>query len=104
MKSQSTFPVSTFEKTLIETIRNLQPRRAEQVLDFARWLKTQAESTTLVDEEISEEELEQEEKAWEQAYLENRNEFRAMAQEAIRDLEAGDTLEMVIENGKISPK
>ena len=39
--------------------------------------------------------LELEEKAWEQVYLANRDDFRAMAHEALVDLDAGDTLEMI---------
>ena len=46
--------------------------------------------------------LELEEKAWEQFFLANRDNFLAMAQEALEDLEAGNTLEMVIENGEVS--
>jgi hypothetical protein len=48
-------------------------------------------------------ELELEEKAWQQFYLANQDEFRAMAQDAIRDLEVGETLDIVIENGTIMP-
>ena len=61
MKSQATPNVSAFEQALINTIRSLQPNRAEQVLDFARWLQTQP---VVTDEEITEEELELEEEAW----------------------------------------
>lgn len=42
-----------------------------------------------------------EEKAWEESYQANQDKFRAIAQEALNDLEAGETLEMVIENGKV---
>ena len=40
--------------------------------------------------------MELEEKAWGQVYLANRDDFRAMAREALVDLDAGDTLEMII--------
>ena len=49
-------------------------------------------------------ELDHEEKSWERAYMANRDHFRAMAQQALSDLDAGETLELVIENGKISAK
>ena len=47
--------------------------------------------------------IELEEKLWEAAYLENRDKFRAMALEALVELEMGETLDMVIRDGKIQP-
>lgn len=95
---------NALERELITTIRKLQPQRAWQVLDFARWLQTQPIRDGLPGEEITAEELEVEEQAWETFYLANQAEFREMAQQAINDLESGDTLEMVIENGKITAR
>ncbi len=94
-------PVSALEEDLLKIIRTLPPRRAAQVLDFARWLQTQPALDEPVEKEITQAELEQEEAAWEEAYLAHRDDFREMARQALRDLEAGDTLEMLIENGKI---
>ena len=45
--------------------------------------------------------MELEEQAWEKVYAANRDDFRAMAHQALVDLEAGETLEMVIKNGKV---
>ena len=47
--------------------------------------------------------IELEEKLWEAAYLKNRDKFRAMAFEALVELEMGETLDMVIQDGKIQP-
>lgn len=96
--------MSAFEQILIKTIRQLQPGRATEVLDFARWLEAQPTLDELLHEDVTPDELEQEEKAWEQAYLANREEFRAMARQALDDLDAGETLEMVIENGKLAAR
>lgn len=74
------------------------------MLDFARWLQTQTAHVGLPDEEITPEELALEEKAWEAAYLANQEKFREMAEQALNDLEAGNTLELVIENGKVSTR
>ena len=84
----------SIEQMLMETVHTLDSRRAAQVLDFARWLQTQSET----DEDQAEEE------AWETAYMQNKDEFRAMAQQALDDLDAGETLEMTIENGVILPR
>lgn len=94
-------PVSALEKDLLKIIRTLHPRRAAQVLDFARWLQTQPAPDEPVEEEITQAELDREEVAWEEAYLANRDDFREMARQALHDLEAGETLEMLIKNGKI---
>ena len=90
---------ATVELALIDVVRTLPPRRAVQVLDFARWLQTQP----IPDEEASDQaaQMEQEERVWEQVYLAHRDDFRAMAHQALVDLDAGETLEMVIVGGKV---
>ena len=93
METQQTLPSLGFEQTLLQIMRTLHPRRAAQVVDFARWLQTQPAVDENVDEKISADELEREEKAWEQTYLANRDHFRDMARQALQDLEAGETLE-----------
>jgi hypothetical protein len=100
METQPILSSPTFEQALIKIVRALHPHRAAQVLDFARWLQTQP-APDKKEEEITPDELECEEKAWEQTYLANRDHFRAMAKQALNDLEAGETMEMVVENGKI---
>lgn len=104
MATQSILQSSTFEQALLKTVRALPPHRATQVLDFARWLQTQPEAEELLDDPMTEDELEAEEKAWEQAYLAKRDNFRAMAHQALSALDAGETLEMVSENGKLGAR
>jgi hypothetical protein len=97
MAIQPTSQYATLEQTLLKIIRALPPRRAAQVLDFARWLQTQP-----VPDELSE--LELEEKSWEQFYLANRDHFRAMARQALKDYQAGRTTEITItEDGCLAP-
>jgi hypothetical protein len=104
METQQKLSSAVFEQALITIVRTLPPRRAAQVLDFARWLQTQPAPDKKFEEELTPDELEREEKAWEQVYMANRDHFREMAREALKDLEAGETLEMVIENGKIAAR
>ena len=92
------------EQALMEVVKTLPPRRAMQVLDFARWLQTQPALDEDLSDSATETEMELEEKAWEQIYLANRDTFRSMAREALDDLDAGDTLEMVIEDGKVTAR
>lgn len=104
MKTDSTLDVKTLEQSLIHTIRTLHPRRVAEVLDFARWLQTQPVVDEMTMETVTAAELEQEEKAWQAAYAANRDEFRALAHEALAEFDAGETLGMVVREGKIHPK
>ncbi len=65
---------------LIKTVQTLSHRRARPVLDFARWLQTQPTFPESEEDEI-----------WEAAYMQNQDEFRAMARQALRDLDEGET-------------
>ncbi len=104
MTTQPTGPQTGFEETLISTVRGLVPRRAVQVLDFARWLQTQSVDDDWLHENVSPEELTAEDSAWDQVYLENRETFRSMAREALEEYEAGATREMFVEDGKLSAR
>ena len=92
--------MSQSEQLLLEAVKALPPQRVNQVLDFARWLQTQPAPEDVENEDITE----AEEAAWQRTYLANREEFRSMARQALQDLDAGETLEMVIEDDKIYPR
>ncbi|MBI4671858.1 MAG: hypothetical protein HY741_09365 [Chloroflexi bacterium] len=104
MKTETSLDLKTLETSLIETIRTLHPRRVVEVLDFARWLQTQPAVDEFSTEQLSAEELEAEDQAWQAAYTARRDEFRAMAREALQELDAGETLGMVVRQGKIHPQ
>jgi len=95
---------ATLELALIDVVRTLHPRRVVQVLDFARWLQTQPAPDEELSERAAQIEMELEERAWEQIYLAHRDDFRAMAHQALVDLDAGETLEMVIVGGKVTAR
>lgn len=80
------------ESALMDVVKTLHPRRAMQVLDFARWLQTQPALDEDLSDSATETEMELEEKAWEQIYLANRDTFRSMARDALNDLDAGGAL------------
>ena len=104
MKNGLILEPQVIEQTLINTIRTLHPQRMVQVLDFARWLQTQPNLDDIIDEELSEAELEAEDAAWELEYQANQEEFRAMARQALEEIESGETLGMVVKDGKIYPR
>jgi len=93
---------ATLELALIDVVRTLHPRRVVQVLDFARWLQTQPAPDEDLSERVAQLDIELEERAWEQIYLANRDDFRAMAHQALVDLDAGETMEMVMVDGKVT--
>lgn len=104
MKTESALDIKRLEKSLMETIRTLHPRRVAEVLDFARWLQTQPAVDEFTAETLTAAELEEEEKAWQAAYDANRDEFRALAREALSELDAGETMGMAVRDGKIYPE
>jgi hypothetical protein len=91
-----TIQPARLERALIDVIKTLPPRRAVEVLDFARWLQTQLAPDEELSDGAAPVEMELEEQAWEQFYLANRDDFRAMAHQALVDLDAGETLEMAM--------
>uniref|UniRef100_UPI004055AC6F hypothetical protein n=1 Tax=Candidatus Electronema sp. TaxID=2698783 RepID=UPI004055AC6F len=104
MTTQSARQPATLELALIDVVRTLPSRRVLQVLDFARWLQTQLSPEENESSKAAQAAIEQEEKAWEQTYNANRDDFRAMARQALADLDAGETLEMVIAGGKVKAR
>lgn len=93
-----------FEEALLGEVRSLPPQRAVQVLDFARWLRTQSESEERLIGDLTVDNLQAEDAGWDQFYAQNRDTFRAMAREAVEQYEAGETQEMVIEEGELSAR
>jgi hypothetical protein len=104
MTTQSVDLQIGFEDALLGTVRGLPPQRAVQVLDFARWLRTQSESDEWLVEEFTEDNAQAEDARWDQFYAQNRDTFRAMAREAVEQYEAGETQEMGIKEGKLSAR
>jgi len=92
-----------FEEALLGAVRGLPPQRAVQVLDFARWLRTQVEPGESHGDDATEQ-LQVEEALWDQVYLENHETFRIMAREALEQYEAGETQEMFIKDGRLSAR
>ena len=82
-----------FEQTLIDTVRKLPPRRAAQVLDFARWLQTQPDED---DEWLndSEEQMQAEDALWDSAYARHKDKFAALSEAARAEIAAGETQPM----------
>jgi hypothetical protein len=103
MTTQFTGLLVGFEEALLGAVRSLPPQRAVQVLDFARWLRTQPGPGESPGDDATEH-LQVEEALWDQVYLENRETFRMMAREALEEYDAGETQEMFIKDGRLSAR
>jgi len=102
MEDQTVIHSTVYEQAIVNVVRALSARRAAQVLDFARWLQTQAQpDTDSAPDDLLDDDIEMEEQIWENSYLASREKFRLMAREAIAEFEAGATLEMIIEDGQV---
>lgn len=104
MTAQLIVDLPVTERMLLETVRDLPSQRVAQVLDFARWLRTQSTADEFLDEDMTEIDLEAEEAAWQATYEANKESFRAMARQALSELDAGEAMEMVVVDGKIYPR
>ena len=91
---------TSLEHAVLDVVRQLPDPRVEQLLDFARWLCTQGEATYDATE-MDTVQLEHEESTWISAFQVRRDEFRAMARQALADYAAGNTTEMAIEDGRL---
>ncbi len=102
MEEQTIMHSIVYEQAIVNVVRTLPARRAAEVLDFARWLQTQVQpGSDAAQDALPDDDIEQEERIWENSYLASRDEFRLMAREAVAEYEAGTTLEMIIEDGHV---
>ena len=111
MLTQVVAQSTDYAQAIAALVAQLPVEQAMQVYDFVLDLQLRGVDATSdkaiskrLQRNVEQIEMEHEEKAWERAYTANRDAFRAMAQQALSDLDAGETLELVIENGKISAK
>ena len=102
MSIYSMSPNLGLEQAILDILHSLPYERVVQVFDFARFLQNQPVLQKLPYEDITEAELLLEELAWEQTLVTNQDMFRALAEQAQAEFVAGETKEMVIENGKIA--
>ena len=102
MQDQTTMHSTVYEQAIVNVVRALSARRAAQVLDFARWLQTQAQpANDSAQDDLLDDDIETEEQIWESSYFASREKFRLMARDAVAEFEAGATLEMIIEDGQV---
>ena len=110
MEMQTPIQPSTYEQAVIRIMRKLPLERIKQLVDFARFLETQAtqEYNEGLDEEEIEttEEIRSDEETWDEllAKPKAKQMMRKMAREALEDYRAGRTTDVAItEDGRLTP-
>jgi hypothetical protein len=111
MKIQADTQTGAYEQMLIRIVRTLPPERIAQLVDFARFLRSQVaqsrDADWLNEEEESEDQVRASEEKWDEllAKPEAQRAMVAMAREAREDFQAGRTTDITItEDGRLAPK
>ncbi len=94
-----------YEQTLTQIVRSLPPNRAEQLVEFARFLEAQFLSEALIQEkELAE--IEADNERWDTLLDTNAGQYllEKLADEALAEHKAGKTKPMAVNNrGQIVP-
>ncbi len=94
------------EQKLVEIIRRLPPERVSEVIDFAQFLEFLTGQESMLDKEMSEEQISAENERWDAllATEESQRLLEKMADEALAEIQAGRARPMAFtEDGEITP-
>ena len=93
-----------YEQTLVAIVRTLPPHRAEQLVDFARFLEAQRLTEELTQGE-SIEEIEADNAHWDELLATDQAQtlLAQLAGEALKEHRAGKTRPMAFNEGRIAP-
>ena len=95
----------SYEQALIRIVRALPVERVMQILDFARYIQSQAiEDLSVLDEDETEEQVLADEAEWDAQFAATQDGLKKMADKVRADIRAGRTMPMVFtEDGGIAP-
>ncbi len=104
MKMKTDSP-SAYEQALISIVRTLPIERIVQILDYARYIQSQAiEDFGLLDDDETEEEILADEMCWDAQFAATQDGLKKMADKVRAEIRAGRTMPMVFtKNGKLTP-
>jgi len=104
MTTQGVSNLLASEQIILEILRTLPAERVAQVIDFARFLQWQTLPDVPTIEEESAEEVQCDNEQWDRTFATSRATLRQLAQEARKEIEAGETQEMIFTaDGRIVP-
>jgi hypothetical protein len=96
---------SAYEQSLMRIVRTLPLERVVQILDFARYVQSQAiEDVGFLDEDETAEEILADEARWDAQFATTQDGLKKMADKVRADIRAGRTMPMVFtKDGSIAP-
>ena len=106
MGTQTALQPSVYEQALISIVRTLPVERIVQVLDYARYIKSQTiEDFGFLDDDETEEEIIADEAHWDAQFAATQDGLKKMADKVRADIRAGRTMPMVFtKDGEIAPE
>jgi hypothetical protein len=104
--TQTTLQPSIYEQALISIVRTLPIERIVQVLDYARYIKSQTmEDFDFLDDDETEEEILADEARWDDQFAATQDGLEKMADKVRADIQAERTMPMVFtKDGEIVPE
>ncbi len=106
MGTQTALQPSVYEQALVSIVRTLPVERIVQVLDYARYIKSQTiEDFDFLDDDESAEEILADEARWDDQFAATQDGLKKMADKVRADIRAGCTMPMVFtKDGGIAPE
>ena len=105
MAKQAPLQPSAHEQSLIDIVRTLPIERVIQVLDYARYIQSQAiEDFRFLDEDETEEEILADEAHWEAQFAATQDGLNKMAEQVRAEIRAGRTTPMVFKDEGLAPE
>jgi len=106
MEMKTALQPSAYEQALLRIVRTLPLERVVQILDYARYIKSQAveDFETLHYDETKEEIIADEER-WDEQFAATQDGLKKMADKVREDIRAGRTSKMAFKKeGRIAPR
>lgn len=94
-----------YEETLINILDTLSIERVEQVIDYARFLKTlELAQRGVLHEDETEEEVQADNEKWDKTFAASPEKLKRLARQARKEIQAGRVMDMIFtDDGKIVP-
>jgi tRNA isopentenyl-2-thiomethyl-A-37 hydroxylase MiaE len=105
VETKTALEPSAYEQALLGIVRALPPERVVQILDYARYIESQAgEDFGILHDDETLEEVIADEAQWEAQFAETQGGLKKMAEKVREDIRAGRTPKMVFKkDGRIAP-
>ena len=96
---KSALQSSAYEQALLRIVRTLPIERVVQILDYARYIESQAvEDFEILHDDETKEEIIADEARWEEQFAATQDGLKKMTEKVREDIRAGRTSKMVFKN------